>query len=153
MSCTRHTERTRAILPAGSSTSIAYEAGSTKSVESARYGISAPGRGPYALATAASESSTTPTVRSVVSISTSRRRVPSFTSTRPSGSSRTWDTEPSGSVETAEAVVIACTGGPAERGGAGPGRVSPWASAAEGAAAARAMHARRRRRLMGRSFA
>jgi hypothetical protein len=54
-----------------------------------------------------------------------RRRVPSFTKTRPSRSSITLVTAPSGSVETAAAVVIRRIGGPlvfdvsAGRGGAG----------------------------------
>ena len=47
-----------------------------------------------------------------MSISTSRRRAPSLSSSRPPGSSRTLVMEPSCSVETALAVAMRLTGGP-----------------------------------------
>ena len=60
------------------------------SVESAAVrDASPPGRVPYVFSTSVSESSTTAMVLSVVSMSTRRRRAPSLSSTRPSGSSRT----------------------------------------------------------------
>jgi hypothetical protein len=87
--------------------------------------MSVPGLVPYVFAISAIESRTTSTLLRVVSINNKRRRVPSFTNTRPSRSSNALVTAPSGSVEIAVAVEIRRIGGPltfavSDRIGAGP---------------------------------
>ena len=74
--------------------------------------MSIPERVPYVFATSASESSTTSTTLSDVSIKSKRRRVPSLTNTRPSFSSRTLLMAPRSSVESADAVEMRRIGGP-----------------------------------------
>ena len=76
----------RAIFPAGSTTSIESELGSTKRAESPRKGSNPPPRVPYAAFVAAVVSATTAICFMFESSNTSCRRDGSLTSSLPPGS-------------------------------------------------------------------
>jgi hypothetical protein len=97
-------------LPAGSSTSIDNDCGSTNSVESAREGIS-PATRPYVFPFAPSESATIVNVCNPTSNRMTRRPIGSLTYTRPSESARMLLTMPSFSVAVAVTAPSCRMGG------------------------------------------
>ena len=109
-SCAFGTDITRATLPAGSSTSIDSDWGSTSSVESSREGIR-PATRPYVFPFAPSESATIVNVCKPASNRMTRRPIGSFTYTRPSESARMLLTRPSFSVAVAVTVPSCRMGG------------------------------------------